>query len=60
MDTPARLPDGTGCMPTLLEKFRLTILAKHYSRRTRTAYESWIRRYIKYHRNRHPKDMGGP
>ena len=46
-------------MPRLLEKFRQTIEARHYSRRTRTAYESWIRRYIKYHHNRHPKEMGG-
>ena len=35
-------------MPKLLERFRLKILAKHYSRRTRKVYESWIRRYIHY------------
>ena len=46
-------------MPRLIEKFRQTIEAKHYSRRTLRTYESWIRRYIKYHRNRHPKEMGG-
>ena len=45
-------------MPRLLEQFRLKILAKHYSRRTRKVYESWIRRYIRFHRNRHPRDMG--
>ena len=46
-------------MPKLIEQFRLTIVAKHYSRRTRKAYEGWIRRYIKFHGTRHPKDMGG-
>ena len=46
-------------MAKLIEQFRLTIVAKHYSRRTRKAYEGWIRRYIKFHGTRHPKDMGG-
>jgi site-specific recombinase XerD len=45
-------------MPKLLEQFRLKIIAKHYSRPTRKVYESWIRRYIRFHRNRHPRDMG--
>jgi integron integrase len=47
-------------MPTLLEQFRLKILAKHFSRRTGKAYEAWIRRYISFHGGRHPRDMGAP
>jgi Phage integrase, N-terminal SAM-like domain len=31
---------------------------KHYSIRTEQAYLDWIRRYILFHRKRHPNDMG--
>lgn len=33
-------------------------MAKHYSRRTESAYVDWIRRYIVFHQKRHPSDMG--
>ena len=45
-------------MLTLMEQFRRTIEAKHYSVRTAKAYEAWIRRYIRFHGGRHPRDMG--
>jgi hypothetical protein len=32
--------------------------AGHYSRRTEEAYLGWIRRFIKYHGGRHPREMG--
>jgi len=32
--------------------------AKHYSPRTEEAYVAWVRRYVRYHRRRHPRDMG--
>ena len=44
-------------MPKLREQFRLKIIAKHYSRRTGKVYESRIRPYIRFHRNRHPRGM---
>lgn len=44
--------------PKLLERVRQTIRAKHYSRRTESAYVDWIRRYIVFHRKRHPSEMG--
>jgi integron integrase len=44
--------------PKLLDRVRYSIRAKHYSRRTETAYVDWIRRYILFHRKRHPSDMG--
>jgi len=44
--------------PKLLDRVRQTIRAKHYSRRTESAYVDWIRRYIVFHRKRHPSDMG--
>ena len=31
---------------------------KHYSIRTEQAYVDWIRRYILFHRKRHPSEMG--
>jgi site-specific recombinase XerD len=44
--------------PKLLDRGRHTIRAKHYSRRNESAYVDWIRRYIVFHRKRHPSDMG--
>ena len=40
----------------LFEQIRETIRLKHYSIRTEQAHASWIRRYILFHRKRHPKD----
>ena len=34
--------------------------ARHFSRRTETAYVAWVRRFIFFHDKRHPADMGGP
>ena len=31
---------------------------KHYSIRTEDSYVDWIRRFILFHKKRHPKDMG--
>ena len=44
--------------PKLLDRVRQTIRAKHYSRRTESAYVDWVRRYILFHRKRHPSEMG--
>jgi integrase-like protein len=44
--------------PKLLDRVRQMIRAKHYSRRTESAYVEWIRRYILFHRERHPCEMG--
>lgn len=44
--------------PKLLDSVRDRIRAKHYSIRTEEAYVSWIRRFILYHRKRHPSAMG--
>ena len=42
----------------LLEVVRLRLREKRYSRRTQDAYLDWIKRYIRFHGRRHPKDMG--
>lgn len=42
----------------LLDQVRDTIRVKHYSYRTEESYVYWIRRFILFHRKRHPRDMG--
>ena len=42
----------------LMERVRRAIRVRHYSRRTEEAYAVWIRRYIAYHRMRHPSELG--
>ncbi len=44
--------------PRLLDQVRSVIRVRHYSRRTESAYLSWIRQYILYHEKRHPLEMG--
>jgi integron integrase len=44
--------------PRLLDRVRWLLRAKHYSIRTEEAYVDWIRRFILFHRKRHPDEMG--
>ena len=44
----------------LLDVVRDRIRVKYYSYRTETSYLSWIRRFIRFHDGRHPREMGGP
>jgi hypothetical protein len=44
--------------PKLLDRVREAIRLRHYSLRTEQAYVQWIRRYIFFHKVRHPADMG--
>src|SRR5437016_4266152 len=44
--------------PRLLDRVRAALRARHYSRRTETAYVHWIKRYIFFHGKRHPAEMG--
>lgn len=46
--------------PRLLDLVRSRIRVKHYSIRTETAYVDWIKRFILFHRKRHPLEMGAP
>jgi len=52
---PVRKPPA---QPKLLDRVRHAIRARHYSPRTEEAYVHWIRRYIFFHKVRHPADMG--
>jgi len=44
--------------PKLLDRVRLSARACHYSPRTEACYVGWIRRYIRFHGMRHPREMG--
>ena len=44
--------------PRLLDRVRQAIGARHYSRRTETAYVHWVKRYVFFHGKRHPAEMG--
>jgi integron integrase len=51
--SPALSPDK----PKLLEQVRDAIRRKHFSIRTEQAYTDWIRRFILFHKKRHPREM---
>ena len=43
--------------PKLLDRLRTAIRLRHFSRRTEQAYVGWVRRYILFHRKRHPSEL---
>ena len=45
---------------TLINRVRETIRYKHYSIRTERAYVEWVRRFVRFHAMRHPREMGAP
>jgi integron integrase len=53
---PGRAPGAA--KPRLLDRVRGEIRARHYSLRTEDAYVAWIRRFLAFHRMRHPLEMG--
>lgn len=44
--------------PRLIEQIRASMRTAHYSLRTENTYIYWIKLFIHWHGNRHPKDMG--
>jgi len=48
---------ATPAKPRLFDVFRDRMRAKHYSRRTEEAYLQWSRRYVRFHRGRHPREL---
>ncbi|HEY6553815.1 MAG TPA: integron integrase [Vicinamibacteria bacterium] len=56
--SPAR--SSPPCPPRLLDQVRGAIRARHYSFRTEKAYVAWIRKFLAFHRMRHPLEMGAP
>jgi len=46
--------------PRLLEQVRDRIRVRHLSYRTEKTYLYWIRRFIRFHKMRHPREMAAP
>jgi Phage integrase, N-terminal SAM-like domain len=44
--------------PKLLERVRGVARLRHLSLRTEQAYSDWIRRFVLFHKKRHPTEMG--
>src|SRR5438876_7651995 len=44
--------------PKLLDRVRASARMRHLSLRTESAYVNWIKRYILFHKKRHPQYMG--
>ena len=44
----------------LLDQLREQIRYLHYSLRTEEAYVYWVKKFIRFHQMRHPRDMGQP
>ena len=49
---------GSERSPRLIERYRQELQVRHYARRTVSTYTQWIRRFLRFHRLRHPRDMG--
>ena len=43
---------------TLLGELRIAMRTKHYSYRTEDAYVSWVKRFISFNHNKHPRETG--
>ncbi len=50
------MPESRGLFEVAREKIR----TRHLAFRTEQAYLHWMRRYVKFHNRRHPRDMGAP
>ena len=48
------MPERRGLFEVAREKIRI----RHLAFRTEQAYLQWMRRYVKFHCRRHPRDMG--
>ena len=44
--------------PGLIQRYREELQARHYARRTVKTYEQWLRRFLRFHQLRHPREMG--
>ena len=44
--------------PRLLDVMREALRVRHYSLRTEQQYVNWVRRFLRFHHHRHPREMG--
>jgi site-specific recombinase XerD len=41
-----------------MDRFREEMQVRHYARRTITCYAQWVKRFLRFHGMRHPREMG--
>jgi integron integrase len=46
--------------PRLLDQLRAALRSRHYSHRTEQTYTLWVKRFIHFHKVRHPAEMAEP
>ena len=51
---------GIPDQPRLLDRMSEALRTRHYSPRTEQVYVLWVKRFIRFHKLRHPKEMGEP
>ena len=44
--------------PGLIQRYKEELEVRHYARRTVKTYEQWLRRFLRFHHLRHPREMG--
>jgi integron integrase len=49
---------GTPRPPRLLSQLRHALRSRHYSARTEQSYCRWVKRFVFFHKMRHPAEMG--
>ncbi|MBN2397693.1 MAG: phage integrase N-terminal SAM-like domain-containing protein, partial [Deltaproteobacteria bacterium] len=50
--------EKSGTQPKLLDRLRLALRSRHYSRKTEQTYCHWVKKYIYFHNVKHPDEMG--
>ncbi len=50
--------EGNAEKSPFLQEVINQVRVRHYSRRTEETYLHWIKRYIYFHKKRHPQEMG--
>ena len=55
---PRYTPGNSTSEPRLLDQVRARIRLRYYSIRTETQYVQRVRRFVVFHRERHPREMG--
>ena len=53
-------PPSVPAREPLLRQLRRIIRTRHYSPHTEEAYVAWVRRYVRFHGLRHPRELGEP
>ena len=44
--------------PGLIQRYREELQARHDAKRTVATYAQWLRRFLRFHSRRHPREMG--